>query len=220
LLNYVITEEKMSNLSFEINQSAIQLIRDPNVKYPIGTGFCFIRPDWIATAKHVVILHGIPRQNLEVVFTDGISRRAEVYAWHPEIDIAILRLLDPGLCKIPLFPAYVRFTGKQGLISAGYKPSSSQKDERLFSIVVNCVETWEIEHRSRINSEEEIIIFPSDIEQGHSGGPLFGQGGGVVGIVIEIFEQEGKSYARGTSILSLLDGIEIQRDWQNDIINS
>lgn len=208
----------MSNLSFEINQSAIQLIRDPNVKYPIGTGFCFIRPDWIATAKHVVLLHGIPRQNLEVVFTDGISRRAEVYAWHPEIDIAILRLLDPGLCKIPLFPAYVRFTGQQGLISAGYKPSCSQKDERSFSIVFNRVKSWEIEHRSRINSEEEVIIFHSEhIEGGHSGGPLFGQGGGVVGIVIETIY--GQPYARGTSILSLLDGIEIKRDWQNNIIN-
>lgn len=205
----------MLNISFTIDKYALQLIRDSDLQYPIGTGFCFLRPNWIATAKHVVLVDGLPRHDLVVQFINGPSLGAEVYAWHPEIDVAILRTLHPSPCRTPLFPAYAHFTGQDGLISAGYMPSRSEKDKSSYSIVVNQVECWELEYRSRMNSEEEVIIFPSaHVEPGHSGGPLFGQGGGVVGIVIEAFAQEGEPYARGTSILSLLDGIEMRQDWR------
>ena len=202
-------------LTFTIDECSFQLIWDQAFPKPIGTGFSFLRPDWVATAKHVVEVDGLPRRNLVIEFINGPSLAAHVYAWHPMLDIAILKVPQSSPCRTPLFPAYVRFTGQQGLVSVGYKPSLTRRDEDPYSLQANAVNRWELEQRSRKESEEEVIIFPApDVERGHSGGPLLGQGGAVVGVVIEGFTRDDQPFARATSILSLLNGFEIRSDWR------
>jgi hypothetical protein len=210
-----------------IGKYTIQLIWDSREEKPIGTGFSFLRPDWIVTARHIIEISGFPRQHLKAEFirswpTDpgGPTLDAEVYAWHPELDVAVLRVTEPNPCEMPLLPSYVRFTGQEGLYSIGYRPSLTVQSNPGYCAEVNLVQKWEIERRTR-KSVEEAILFPSEyVEGGHSGGPLLGLGGGVVGIVVEAIQSMGEPYARGTSILSLLDGLEMCSQWRPPAIEN
>ena len=53
-----------SGLKFTIDGRSIYLIIDEDLNQPLGTGFAFLRPRWIVTAKHVVVDQGLPRSNL------------------------------------------------------------------------------------------------------------------------------------------------------------
>jgi S1-C subfamily serine protease len=206
--------------SFSIGMYSIQIVWDLNEKRPLATSFSFLRPNWVVTAKHVVMHQDLPRRSLGVQFGRGLSSRAKVYAVHPRLDVAVLQLLDESPCNNPLFPSYARFTGQKGLVSIGYVPSlnNNAKDERV--IFANIVEEWEVERRSRDDSVEEIIVFDSPhVEPGHSGGPMIGEGGGVVGVVIQNLVEAGVPRARATSIVSLLDGLDFTPDWQLSEVN-
>jgi hypothetical protein len=207
----------MEGFSFSIDRNAIQLVWDGDLKRPIGTSFSFLRPDWVVTAKHVVIESGFPRRNILVNF-QGTFHDARVYVCHPEIDVAVLRVANPSPCETPLFPSYARFTGRKGLVSAGFAPSLTEKAGTNLTVNVSKVNEFQIERRDRSASNEEVIFFPSAcVEPGHSGGPMFGEGGGVVGVIIEAFTKNNVSYGRATSILSLLGALEFRPDWQQRI---
>jgi hypothetical protein len=72
-------------------------------------------------------------------------------------------------------------------------------------VTVNAIESFSIEVRERQELHEEIIVFDASFsEGGHSGGPIFGTGGGVVGAVIENFYIGGRLKARATSLAPLV----------------
>jgi hypothetical protein len=64
---------------------------------------------------------------------------------------------------------------------------------------------FQIEKRERSGLTEEVVVFESSLsEAGFSGGPVFGMGGGVVGVVIENWE----TGSRATAVKPLLDKLE------------
>lgn len=78
---------------------------------------------------------------------------------------------------------------------------------------VNRIVKFDIQLRGRDGYDEETIIFPApDSEGGHSGGPIFGEGGGVVGAIIEHFHDGKHLVARGTSLMPLVAKLSFQSD--------
>jgi S1-C subfamily serine protease len=194
----------MPGLTITINGSSIAVIRDREHNRPIGTGFVFVRPSWIVTAKHVVIRDGILRENLDLIFTsqNNYLPASLLYA-HPTLDLAVLSAPDSP-CETPLYPAHHEFVGKEGFITVGYKPSKNTANG--FSVEANTVPSFTIELRERADGNEEVLIFPANFaEGGHSGGPVLGAGGGVVGVIIEDFSNAEGQFARASSIKPLLD---------------
>ncbi len=70
---------------------------------------------------------------------------------------------------------------------------------------VNNIPKFEIEFRDRGAFREEIIVFDAPFsEGGHSDGPIFGAGGGVVGVMIQNLYDGAVLRARGTSLGPIL----------------
>lgn len=203
----------MTQLTFTIDRGAVVLVWDNSLHKPIGTGFALLRPDWIVTAKHVVIHQGLPRNSLSVQYARGGFAKARVHIVHPEIDVALIQVDDARLCEVPLFPSYEGHVGGNGLLAVGYKPSLNH--ENHFGVEVNLITDFTMEHRCRSSSDEDVIVFDAPfIERGHSGGPLLGEGGGVVGLVLETFDGPSCQRARATSIRSLIGALDFRADWK------
>ena len=49
-------------LRFTIADDTLCLIYDAQSNWALGTGFTFLKPDWVVTAKHVVIAEGRIRE--------------------------------------------------------------------------------------------------------------------------------------------------------------
>lgn len=204
------TKDK-SNQLFSIEGYQICLICDADEQKPqLGTGFLFLRLDWIVTAKHVVMEDGLIRKNLYAEFPTNKPNqvRLTVIAVHPENDIALLKIVDiPSPCRKPLFPGYDDLSVSKGLICCGYTPSNGK------TITISLARVYDKSIRERKNSETILEFESKGIEGGSSGGPIFGDGGVVLGLLINIFtneEQPGKQFARATSIHNLMDAIEIE----------
>lgn len=192
----------MTGLSFTIDAEAISLIAESRPLRVLGTVFSFIQPSWVVTAKHVVEDQGLIRDNLVVLVKNTWVSATVLYA-HPQVDIAVLQT-STATCGIPLFPAHHKFAGSTGLVVAGYMPSKTDPKNGL-AVEMNHIPTFEIESRGRADLEEETICFRAPFaEGGNSGGPVFGAGGGVVGLVIQRYGDAENMFARATSISPLL----------------
>lgn len=190
-------------ITFTIDQFAVSLVLDGGLKKILGTAFSFIKPNWVATAKHVALEHGVPRDHLLISPYKSPSIRARVLFAHPQVDLAVLEL-DRNLCLRPLFPAHHSLVGSSGLVCAGYAPSKSAPGDPAV-LFVNEIPSFQTEVRGRMSLDEELIVFDASfLEGGHSGGPIFGSGGGVVGAIIESFNVAGQRRARGTGLAPLV----------------
>jgi hypothetical protein len=59
-------------------------------------------------------------------------------------------------------------------------------------MLVNHVPAFTVEVREREGLNEELVVFNAPrSEGGHSGGPIMGEGGGVVGVVIQNYVENG-----------------------------
>jgi hypothetical protein len=198
-------------LSITIDDKSLFIICDREEKRPLGTGFCFIKREWVVTAKHVVMDDGVFRQSLSVLPLKERELRASVMFSHPNHDLAVLQLEEPSPCRTPLFPSYEKFTGRKGLICCGYAPSLSNHEKKEVSIYVNQILTYDREQRTRLHVDEDLIAFEAPfLEGGHSGGPILGEGGGVVAVTIQGFVANGKYYGRATSVLPVLDFLDFR----------
>jgi len=168
-----------------------------------GTGFAFLRPTWIVTAKHVVA--GQPlSEPLRLLFRQGISLPARVLFAHPQVDLAVLEVLCDSPCRAPLLPGATAPAGS--LLCVGYKPSVSDKDAGRYTSFVSRVDSYERSTRQRDGYEETLYIFPApEGEPGHSGGPLLAPGGAVIGVVVDGITLAGQHVMRATCIAALLD---------------
>jgi S1-C subfamily serine protease len=192
----------MSGLSVTIDNKSLCVVHVPE---GAATGFAFLRPEWVVTAKHVVVRDDLYRDPITVMFLNAASQRARVLFAHPRLDLAVLEVQGSSPCQTPLFPSNSRFTGGKGLICVGYAPSLSDKVGGRYTSFVNYVASFALDQRSRDSGDEELIVFEAPwAEQGHSGGPLLAEGGSVVGVVIEAVVLDGKPHLRGTSIHPLL----------------
>lgn len=190
-------------ITFTIDQLALSLVIDSNERRVLGTAFSFIQPNWVLTAKHVVLVDGLPRRQLLVLSLNQPSIPARVLFAHPQVDLAVL-VLECGLCQRPLFPAHHSLAGSSGLVCAGYAPSKSALGGPAV-LYINEIPSFAVEVRDRHNLNEEVIVFDAPFsEGGHSGGPIFGSGGGVVGAIIQNFHVGSKLRARGTSLAPIV----------------
>jgi S1-C subfamily serine protease len=193
----------MAGVTFSIDSNAVSLVLDGEERRPLGTGFSFIRPNWVVTAKHVVLKDGIPRNQLLIGPSNNQpSIQAQVLYTHPQVDLAVLVILK-NYCEHPLYPAHHAFAGSNGLICAGFAPS--QSTPQLGTMLVNHIPAFAVQVRERQGLNEELIVFDAPYsEGGHSGGPIFGEGGGVVGVIIQDYSENGTKKARGTSLAPLI----------------
>lgn len=180
-------------------------------KQELGTGFLFMKRDWIVTAAHVVQMERQNRNTLLARFSNPVDNevQVEVLAVHKENDIAILQITSAdNPCKHPLYPGYDRLSATHGLICCGYIPSSK-------AFMSTLARHYSKDYRER-ESTEIIFEFESDIfEGGASGGPIFGNGGVVLGIIINQFSKEdepNKMFIRATSIQNLTMAVKIGFD--------
>lgn len=191
---------------FHIHRDSLFVLQDDDEGRPLATAFCFLKPEWVVTAKHAVLDRGEPRQNLSLFGLRNNILRASVYFLHPSHDLAVLRIEGQSPCDVPMFPSFEEYTGQRGLVYCGFAPSLSYMSSRKHIIHVNRTVSYEREERNRQTGDESLIVFDApEMEGGHSGGPVFGEGGGVTAVLIELIRSEnGATRARATSIIHLL----------------
>lgn len=173
-----------------------------------GTGFAFLKPNWIVTAKHVV--SGQPlAQPIQLLFHEGLALPARVLFEHPQVDLAVLEVAGNTRCRAPFMPGD-RAPISSGLLCVGYKPSVSDRDAGPYTWFVSAVDSYERSTRQRDGYEEVLFIFPAPHgEPGHSGGPLLAPGGSVIGVVIDGITLGGQHVMRATSIEAVIDHLAL-----------
>ncbi len=201
----------MNQQIMKLEGSQICVICDASEKEnpELGTGFVFLKPDWIVTAEHVVIDQGLPRNSLYVKFADpNLTKRyrVKIVSIHKENDLAILELTNESSpCQKPLFPGYDDLSVSRGIVCMGLTPT---KGKSILTASLAHLYDKYIRERER---NEIILEFESeDIEGGCSGGPIFGDGGVVLAVMINVFSTESnpsKKMVRATSIRNLMAGI-------------
>jgi hypothetical protein len=135
---------------------------------------------------------------------------AQVLFAHPDVDLAVLSAAQP-ICDRPLYPGHHALAGSNGLIFAGYTPSKSQASGKS-SIYVNEITRFEVLVRERTGFNEDTILFDApDAEGGHSGGPVFGEGGSVVGAIINRYQDGSRYVAQATSLVPLIASLQFDR---------
>lgn len=196
-------------MKIKIDRYSICIIVDKDRNKSLGSGFVFIKPKWVVTAKHVVIDRDGISRNILVAFLEEKPIPAKILFVHPIYDLAVLEI-ETEFCRRPLFPAYDELTGENGLFYCGYSPSNSSSGE--LTTLVNYIESYKYEIRSRDHEDEKLIIFDAPIaEGGHSGGSVLSEGGGVVAVIIEGFPNNEQFTIKATSILPLLQNLIFKR---------
>jgi len=181
---------------------------DPKVKI-LGTSFCFLKPNWFVTAKHVVINDETGEQRFPIILSTAdpenlgkskITFPKAVFT-HETFDIALLEC-HTDLCSKPMMPAHHDFVGGKGFFKLGYNPKKNV-------IEVIHVKEYEIERRVRDIGTETIIVFDdNEATGGNSGGPICGDLGGVVGVTIEGANETAS--CRATTVDVLLKWLSIE----------
>ena len=200
-----------SKTFMQLNIFQICVICDYTDKQPaLGTGFCFLKTNWIVTAKHVVMQDGLVRKNLTAVFIGenkkNVSLKLKIKAIHKESDICILQIIDKNNpCTNPLYPGYEDLNSSKGIMFCGY-------DSESLALSIEHVLDFNMSSRFREN-EEFILEFNSKfVRGGFSGGPIFGNGGVLLGVIINLInsaDNPEKKIARGISIKTLMNAIDI-----------
>ncbi len=188
---------------------AVAVIRDEDLKKPIGTAFVFIQPNWLVTAKHVVMDYGVARPNLELVFADNYRCPVQVAFAHPSVDLAVLAI-KYRLCERPFFPGHHSLAKSRPLSFAGYSPNQpAEEGDRV--VIFGDIPRFDTELRTRSDGEEEVILFEGySTEGGCSGGPVLTAEGNVVGVIIENSMGPNGPISKATSILPLVDRLEFR----------
>jgi hypothetical protein len=184
----------------------VSILVDDDIHKPLGTGFYFLQRHFFVTAKRVVEYRdtGAARGNLVLVQNSPNYPKAEVVFRHPTLDLAVLRIDRPG-CKSPLYQSDQHLAAKGDLRYWGYAPSLSHPDRNFYGVLVGGPTEY-IDEPARLRDDgmEQLLRFEgTHYESGHSGGPVIGTWGGVVGVIIEGDNDKG-SWFRATEISALL----------------
>jgi|GEM_PF-2904006 len=164
----------------------------------VGSGCIFMRRDLVLTAKHVVEDRPFSDSPMRAVngSKDGdelISADVTAYWCHPDIDIALLKLTHEGSIRLgghrPLFPSHFSLNDRLGVAAVGYDRALSNPDAGVWVNKVHHVSEFTSVERNRASSDEFCLEFEAPwVAGGYSGGPLLGEGGGVIGVIIQVYE--------------------------------
>jgi len=186
-------------------------------QHALGSGCFFMRRDIVLTARHVVLEAFERGKQMEIVYGSDEGRLCATapqgFFFHPEIDIALVRVSLDGLkVQHPFFPSH--FPLHKGAIGIGYDKGASDNTARHWTFAANKIERFESEKRERYHGSIEYTLqFEAPwMSPGCSGGPVITQGGGVAAVLIEDFSKADdtaagtpKSFGRATSVYPVLE---------------
>ncbi len=149
-----------------------------------GSGVIFDRRGFIATNNHVVA----GQRRLEVIFSDGTTRDAQLVGADPATDLAVVKVdgdlpgaaqfgdsskLEPGQSVVAIGSALGEFTNTvtTGIVSGLHRDLPEQEGVTL----------------------EDMIQTDAAINPGNSGGPLLNLQGQVIGINTVVIRRSGQS---------------------------
>lgn len=154
-----------------------------NTDKGISSGFVYKQDDdeiFVAGAYHAVA----DCSNIEVVFGNSYSEKAQLLGYEPFSDLAILHLSSPY--KINALNMGDSTLLKQGefLISIGTPESLDYSSSVQLAMVSSLLS---IDNSIRYNDENfdyylDVIVFSSHLQAGYSGSPLLNMNGDVVGM--------------------------------------
>jgi S1-C subfamily serine protease len=158
-----------------------------------GSGFRFLEPDLVATARHVVAGHP-PGREVRLAFPDG-GRAARVLFEHPRVDLAVLQVLGERGTRAALQPSAPPPAGPLAVLIAA--------EDGLTAVEVE-VPSHQRTVRQRDGHEEALIHFPApEAPPLRSGSPVVTAGGDVVAVVTDGITLGGRRMIRATSIMGL-----------------
>jgi len=188
-------------------------------QWRMGTGFVFLRRDWVVTSKHVIWDEENLsfREPIYLISTDPKIQEKRIepknYFFHPHIDLAIVETKN-DMCKLPFFPAHQAFNDNHNVAAIGYSRSNSAFDKINFRAVpLKHVRT---ESRERECGPEESYEFEFEgSEPGNSGGPVFGDGAGVLAVICHgaLGDSSNISKVRATRIHTIVDALDLKLNW-------
>jgi S1-C subfamily serine protease len=162
-----------------------------------GTGFSFLAPGWVVTARHVVA--GVDSEPIRLTFGPDAVVPARILFAHARVDVAVLQADGPLPHAVPLRPHDGPLPER--LAYAGAQPLRSDPRSSRFATCLTQAAWYERSRRHRDGDEEDMFIVPApDGEPGHSGGPLLTPDGAVVGVITDGITLGGARLLRATSI--------------------
>ena len=196
-------------MKLDIRSLALVQGIEKNEYKPLGTAFCFLKPQWFVTAKHVLEEnHSLLRDKLTLNVNGKFFSASDIWI-HDKRDIALLDLGE-SVCPKPFYPSHWDYDRqKGGLIKFAYSPSDSRQKERPIYKVSPIVD-FETQERSREDGTELLFEFDDEYsEGGNSGGPICSASGGVVGIIIDGTSRVNTKRTTATDVKVLLELVEL-----------
>ncbi len=195
----------MTKVEIPVDECALCVVKGPK---GMGTGFAFLKPNWVATAKHVVLSPTGGADPVRVLLRSAVELPARVAFVHPNVDLAVLAVEGEVCCRTPLLPGDSPAHG--GLRWVGWRPSGDVASG-CYTSFVSSVEQYERSVRARDGYEEILFKFPGPCgEPGHSGAPVLSATGAVIAVVIDDITLAGEHLMRATSIMGFLDHLSFE----------
>lgn len=187
-----LTEARRIAVARRLQESTVSVIAGPSS----GTGFVAGDERWIVTNSHVI---RPGRGRVEVHFSSGTTRRAEVLLDSPSHDLAVLAIRG----EVPARPLTLADSDAvavgQAVLAFG---SPFGLEGTLTQGIVSAVR--DVPRGSRLGggAVRRLIQTDAPINPGNSGGPLVNSAGHVVGVNTAILSRTGGSHGIGFAVPS------------------
>jgi S1-C subfamily serine protease len=174
-----------SAVAEQVVRSTVKVAGEACSRIQEGSGF-FVAEDLVVTNAHVVAGEG----DTIVEFVDGSTLDADVVAFDPERDLAVLRTRGGGAPALPLRDAEVGDTG--GVFG---HPGGGPLDVSPFRVGDEITAVGRDIYDSASTSRE-VLVLASDLAPGDSGSALVDPQGRVVGVAFAVApDRPGVAYA-------------------------
>lgn len=183
------TNEALTELYDDVDDSAVS-VTTYGPSNSQGSGFIYSKKGYIVTNQHVI--EGAT--NLEVTFTDGTTKNAEIVGTDPYTDLAVLKVDKEGLNTLELANSSNVNVGQMAVAIGNPFGLRSTMTEGIIS------------QKGRVLpvqggfSIPNVLQTDAAINPGNSGGPLLNRQGEVVGVNTAIETQTGTFSGVGFAI--------------------